>query len=61
MVAAFSASTGLSGGAAGVAHVPLLVLESEHDRTQGIAREAEAMALETWSVAVVKFKHMVHI
>lgn len=60
MVAAFSTSTGLRGGAAGMAHVPLLVLEPEHDRTQGIAR-AEAMALEIWSVAVVKFKQIVHI
>ena len=47
VAAAFSASTGLSGGTAGAAHVPLLALESEHDRTQGIAREAEAIAMET--------------
>lgn len=49
MVAAFSTSTGLSGGAAGTsgtAQVPLLMLESEQDRTQGIAREAEAIAME---------------
>lgn len=59
VVAAFSTSTGLSGGTAGVAHVPLMALESEHDRTQGIAREAGAIAMETLSVAVIKFKHMI--
>lgn len=43
--AAFSTSTGLSGGTAGTVHVPLLALESEHDRTQGIAREVEEIAM----------------
>lgn len=47
VAAAFSTSTGPVGGTAGVVHVPLLALESEHDRTQGIAREAEAIAMET--------------
>lgn len=47
VAAAFSTSTGLSGGTAGMAHVPLLALDSEHDRTQGTAREAEAIAMET--------------
>lgn len=47
MLAAFSTSTGLSGGLMGEVHVPLLALESEHDRTQGIAIEAEAIAMET--------------
>lgn len=53
VVAAFSTSTGLSGGAAGPLHVPLQALESEHDRTQGIAKEAEAIAIETKSVAMI--------
>lgn len=61
MVAAFSTSTGLSGGTAGAVHDPLLTLESEHDRTQGIAREAGAIAMETLSVAMIKFKHMVYM
>lgn len=59
--AAFSISMGLSGGTAGVVHVPLLVLESEHDRTQGIAREVEATAMETKSVVMIEFKHMVYV
>lgn len=46
-MAAFSTSTGLSGGAAGPVQFPLQALESEHDRTQGIAKEAEAIAMET--------------
>ena len=58
--AAFSTSTGLSGGTSGVVHVPLLVMESEHDRTQGIAIEVEAIAMETKSVAMIEFKHMVY-
>lgn len=57
LAAAFSTSTGLSGGAAGPVHVPLLTLESEHDRTQGIAREVEAIAMETYSAAIIRFKH----
>lgn len=61
VAAAFSTSTGLSGGAAGgAAHVPLLALESEHDRTQGIAREAGAIAMETNSAAVIKFKNITY-
>lgn len=47
VAAAFSTSTGLSGGTGDTGHVPLLALESEHDRTQGIARDAEAIAMET--------------
>ncbi len=62
VAAAFSTSTGLSGGTAGaVQHVPLLALESEHDRTQGIAREAEAIAMEAKSAVIIKFKHMAYI
>lgn len=60
VAAAFSTSTGLSGGT-GAVHVPLLVLESEHDRTHGIAREVEAIAMETYSVAMIEFKHIVYI
>ena len=54
VAAAFSTSTGLSGGTGDTAHVPLLALESEHDRTQGTAREAEAIAMQTYSVAMIK-------
>lgn len=61
VAAAFSTSTGLSGGTAGAVLIPLLAFESEHDRTQGIAREAEAIAMETWSVAMIESKHMVYI
>lgn len=50
-MAAFSTSTGLRGGTGETARmlqqVPLLPLESEHDRAQGTAREAEAKAMET--------------
>lgn len=59
VAAAFSTSTGLSGGT-GAVQVPLLV-ESEHDRTHGIAREVEAIAMETQSVAMIEFKHIVYI
>lgn len=61
VAAAFSTSTGLSGGMGGAAHVPLLALESEHNRTQRIAREAEAIAMEALSVAMIEFKHAVHM
>lgn len=43
VLAAFSTSMGLSGGT-GEGHVPLQALESEQDRRQGLAREAEATA-----------------
>lgn len=43
VLAAFSTSMGLSGGT-GEGHVPLQALESEQDRRQGMAGEAEATA-----------------
>lgn len=54
MLAAFSTSTGLSGGT-GEVHVPLQVLESEQDRRQGIAGEAEATAMQAKSAATTDF------
>lgn len=51
VLAAFSTSTGLSGGT-GEAHVPLQALDSEQDRKQGIAREATAV--EVKSAATIK-------
>lgn len=53
VAAAFSTSTGLSGGSVGEPHVPLQESESEHDRTQGIAKKVEATAMETNSVVVI--------
>lgn len=52
VAAAFWTSTGLSGGT--MSFIPLLALVSEHDRTQGTAREAEAIAMEAWSVTTVQ-------
>lgn len=51
VLAAFSTSTGLSGGT-GEAHVPLQALDSEQDRKQGIAREATSVEIK--SAATIK-------
>lgn len=60
VLAAFSTSMGLSGGT-GEVHVPLQALESEQDRRQGIAREAEATAVQAKSAAMIEVPtHTVH-
>lgn len=56
VLAAFSTSMGLSGGT-GEGHVPLQALESEQDRRQGMAGEAEATAEQAKTATGKDFKH----
>lgn len=60
VLAAFSTSKGLSGGT-GEVHVPLQALESERDRRQEIAREAEATAEQAKTAAKIEVPtHVLH-